>query len=248
MRLFVLFTFAIFYSLQFSKSSFVKSIDTTKSERNISHPLDGSSNTRQIPKDVHPKGSIMNFNPFLKLLQLFKHFKSFLHKLILSVFPAHPDFPIFDISNTENCEKLIWAGKYASKDEATAVADLRNRAKNDKSGSVWLSSVSDIELLRFLRGKNGRVNDAWNAIVAHSKWRSSKYGADGSFTKTSFANSPLKLEAFWLGPNKENCPTLVIRTQLHDGFYYNDDPKIYARYYSSLYFVFVHNSNLIYCD
>jgi hypothetical protein len=45
----------------------------------------------------------------------------------------------------------------------------------------------------------------------------------------NFSASPLHSEAFWLGVSKTGLPTLVIRTQVHDGIYYNEDPKIFTR-------------------
>eukprot|EP01039_Chlorochromonas_danica_P008872 gene8872-9784_t len=66
-------------------------------------------------------------------------------------------------------------------------------------------------------------------IIAHDKWRVSQFGAESSWIKTVYYGSPLEQEIFWLEKsNKEECATVVLRTQLHDGFYYNDDPKIYT--------------------
>jgi len=96
-------------------------------------------------------------------------------------------------------------------------------------GHNWLLKVTDTELLRFLRAKNGNEEKAWQMITKHVAWRNSKYGADSEFTATFFKDSPLHKEVFWMGLNKENCPTLVVRTQIHDGMYYNDDPNVFTR-------------------
>ena len=65
--------------------------------------------------------------------------------------------------------------------------------------------------------------------MTHAKWRTSKYGADTILQEDSFQNSQMNKEVFWLGVSTTNCPTLVIRTQAHDGVDYNEDPKIFTR-------------------
>ena len=128
-------------------------------------------------------------------------------------------------------ESLSWQGVHATLVEQSSVKNLRAMATSDAQteGQGWLSTVTDIELLRFLRAKNGNEEKAWQMIVKHVAWRNSKYGADSEFTATFFKDSPLHKEVFWLGLNKENCPTLVVRTQIHDGTYYNEDPNVFTR-------------------
>jgi len=126
--------------------------------------------------------------------------------------------------------QLTWNNEESDDEELSKVDALRSHLKSIRSQSTWLHEVYDMELLRFLRARHGHVDDALKMIHAHVAWRSSQYGADSDFIKTAFANSPLRHEIFWLGLNKENCPTLVIRTQVHDGIYYDGDPKIYTGY------------------
>ncbi len=139
-------------------------------------------------------------------------------------------------NNAKATTELSWSGKPASESERKAIAELRAMIKSySDAKSQWLQrGVEDVELLRFLRAKHDNVQQAWKMIAAHDRWRISQYGAESSFLKVGFDNSPLLQEIFWLGVNKQGCPTLVIRTQLHDGYYYNDDPKIYTRYGSLL--------------
>jgi len=129
---------------------------------------------------------------------------------------------------------LSWNNEESDDEELSKVDTLRSQLKLIRSGRRWLREVTDVELLRFLRAKHGHVDDALKMIEAHVAWRSSQYGADSDLIKTAFVNSPLRHEIFWLGLNKENCPTLVIRTQVHDGVYYNQDPKVYTGYDSVL--------------
>ena len=142
------------------------------------------------------------------------------------------------ISSSMSCHKddnsslWNWGGVNITVQELCNVRLLRSQlyASPISLDSVWLREVSDVELLRFLRAKHGHVDDAFKMIEAHVVWRSSQYGADSDLIKTAFVNSPLRHEIFWLGLNKENCPTLVIRTQVHDGVYYDEDPKIFVRW------------------
>lgn len=108
----------------------------------------------------------------------------------------------------------------------------------------WLEQAIDVEFLRFIRAsKSVNCAEAWKGILHHAKWRASRYGPDGAMTTSSstgpealaktefdFTDSPLHVEAFWLGLSKQGCPTLVVRTQVHDGIYYDEDPKIFTRY------------------
>ena len=138
--------------------------------------------------------------------------------------------------NRAKCSRrqLSWNNEESDDEELSKVDTLRSQLKSIRSGSRWLREVTDVELLRFLRARHGHVDDAVKMIEAHVAWRSSQYGADSDLIKTAFVNSPLRHEIFWLGLNKENCPTLVIRTQVHDGVYYNQDPKVYTGYDSVL--------------
>jgi hypothetical protein len=127
--------------------------------------------------------------------------------------------------------KLAWDGVAATDAELISVSNLRAKAEHEARNISrgWLYSVSDVELLRFLRAKHGHESEAWDMLLAHVVWRNSDFGADSNFTRNFFNSSPLHHEVFWLGLNKENCPTLVVRTQIHDGIYYNEDPRVFTR-------------------
>jgi hypothetical protein len=140
------------------------------------------------------------------------------------------DFP--SPAGAAACAKCLqWGGRAATGREKEDVGLLRAKAEKEKSShkSAFLRKVTDTELLRFLRARSGLVEEAWKMILAHLSWRSSQYGADSSYTQTQFLHSPLRAELFWLGPNSQGCPTLVVRTQVHDGVYYNEDPKVFGR-------------------
>ncbi len=134
-------------------------------------------------------------------------------------------------SSSSSLWNLHWGGVNITVEELCNVRKLRSQLYTSPIAldSVWLREVNDVELLRFLRARHGHVDDAVKMIEAHVAWRSSQYGADSDLIKTAFVNSPLRHEIFWLGLNKENCPTLVIRTQVHDGVFYDEDPKIFVR-------------------
>ena len=130
--------------------------------------------------------------------------------------------------------EVIWAGMPATAEEVQSIRHLRELSRSAVLSHIpahrWYLKVKDTELLRFLRAQQGDITVAWSMIEKHVAWRSSMYGADSPLTKHSFINSPLHHEVFWAGLNKDQCPTLVIRTQVHDGRYYDDDLQIYQRY------------------
>lgn len=143
---------------------------------------------------------------------------------------------------------LAWAGVAATNIELLSLANLRARSNHEAKhhNQSWLATVSDIELLRFLRAKNGNEEASWLMILDHVHWRNSEFGADSNFTHTFFHNSPLHYEVFWMGLNKEDCPTLVIRTQIHDGIYYNEDPRVFTRYGNKLLFTYCYYHTYFY--
>jgi hypothetical protein len=125
---------------------------------------------------------------------------------------------------------LSYYGKKLTISEIEGLKQLKRiRLKNIKSLKHlrWLESAKDIELLRFLKAKKGNVNSAWTMIVNHAKWRITKSGPDNS--KLVF-HPELHKQVFWLGLSKEKKPTLVIKTHFHDGFYYNEDPKVFTAF------------------
>ncbi len=125
---------------------------------------------------------------------------------------------------------IVWAGKPITPKEIEGIKQLRHLIEQNQSKlrSKWSHSIHNIELLRFLRAKHHHVQHAWKGIQHHDEYRISEFGPESSFMWNSYDHSPLLMEGFWLDYNEVGCPTLVIRTQLHDGYYYNDDPKIYA--------------------
>eukprot|EP01032_Pedospumella_encystans_P011514 gene11514-13383_t len=137
-----------------------------------------------------------------------------------------------------NNEVVIWAGVPATEEEVQAIRHLRDLSRSAVQSHIpahrWYLKVKDTELLRFLRAHQGDIAAAWSMIEKHVAWRSSMYGADSPLTKHSFINSPLHHEVFWAGLNKDQCPTLVIRTQVHDGRYYDDDLQIYQSFIVSM--------------
>ena len=71
-------------------------------------------------------------------------------------------------------------------------------------------------------------------ILAHAKWRATRYGADSIVRDNAFVHSEMHREVFWLGLSKADCPTLVIRTKAHDGADYNEDPKVFTSFIVSV--------------
>ena len=131
----------------------------------------------------------------------------------------------------ENYETSLksWAGKKVTNKEKDALFQIRKLSVENKFlGSSWLENANDVELLRFIRYKHGNVQNSWKSIKSHCEWRKSKYGADSDYIKHKYKDSNLHHKLFWLGNNKQGCPTLVIRSQVHDGEYYDEDPKIFA--------------------
>jgi hypothetical protein len=128
---------------------------------------------------------------------------------------------------------LSWAGERATQEEWETVCMLRGRARAAWRLGRWMLTASDVELLRFLRASEN-PEEAWKMVQTHAKWRTSDEGADSASTAKRFADSPLHQELFWLGLNKEGLPTLVVRTQAHDGKYYKENPKVYAAFLVSV--------------
>ena len=129
-----------------------------------------------------------------------------------------------------------WNGLIVTENERLALHTLNTKrlvlvaSKTSGGISPWIQTASSTEFLRFLRHRNGNIDEAWTKIIAHAKWRISKYGADTIVRENAFEKSELNREVFWLGMSKQDCPTLVIRTKAHDGADYNEDPKVFTRY------------------
>lgn len=145
----------------------------------------------------------------------------------------------------EALSSLIWTGKPITSFEIKQLLEIQhflntnthNNTNNNTNHTVlvssWGQNITPIEILRFLRAKQHHIPHTIQSLIKHDTWRISYYGPEGTFLKTNnsevFVNSPLQHEIFWLGEDNLHCPTLVIRTQCHDGYYYNEDPRIYTR-------------------
>eukprot|EP01041_Mallomonas_annulata_P005666 gene5666-11436_t len=120
--------------------------------------------------------------------------------------------------------------------DSSNISNIKSDSKsNSNSNSIskyspWIRTCTDIEILRFIRNKANRIEEAWRAILKHAEWRLSPEGADVLASSDEFESSLLNREIFWLGINANDCPTLVIRTQAHDGKDYNEDPKVFTRF------------------
>lgn len=155
---------------------------------------------------------------------------------------------------------ITWAGKQGSSSETLKIAQVRKELQESpyQFRSNWANNIHDVEILRFLRAKHNLVAPTLKALVAHDAWRISEFGPEGNFSTQAFPAdqmgnlspvdegppvynstiepssaiqiSPLRFEGFWLGYDLQGCPTLVLRTQVHDGAYYNDDPSIYTAF------------------
>lgn len=127
-----------------------------------------------------------------------------------------------------------YGGKLVSASERVSVGDVRLLIEDDTSntGDKYLASVTNIEILRFLRFYNGHVKKAYDGLTKHGEWRASYLTFDKEL-ETEFENSVLNDELFWLGPTKEDqsCVTLVIRTQLHMDEDYHNDPAYFAKFF-----------------
>ena len=126
-----------------------------------------------------------------------------------------------------------WGGTAVTEKEKISLTTLNEQrlaAQNNNGDSIWLQNATPTDLLRFLRTKGGDPTAAWKMILAHSKWRTSRHGADTILKNHLFDRSILHRELFWLGVSADGHPTLVIRTQAHDGNDYCDDPVVFTRY------------------
>lgn len=152
-----------------------------------------------------------------------KHFNLFSRRLSKANVPAQSAFVV----------PSSWGGQFVTEKEGISLKALHERRVVVRCGSgisSWLMRATGADFLRFLRTKNGDIDAAWHMILAHAKWRTTKYGADTICKNHAFDKSILHRELFWLGVSDEGHPTLVIRTQAHDGADYNEDPRVFTRY------------------
>lgn len=125
-----------------------------------------------------------------------------------------------------------WGGSPITDKEKEGLDYIETMRKSYTIGngiSAWLHTATSTDLLRFLRARNGNAQEAFKNILTHAKWRTTEYGADTILQENRFKSSPMNREVFWLGISSTDCPTLVVRTQAHDGADYNEDPKIFTR-------------------
>ena len=125
-----------------------------------------------------------------------------------------------------------WGGSLITDKEKEGLDYIETMRKSYSIGngiSAWLHNATSTDLLRFLRARNGNAQEAFKNILTHAKWRTTEYGADTILQENRFKGSAMNREVFWLGISSTNCPTLVVRTQAHDGADYNEDPKIFTR-------------------
>ena len=101
----------------------------------------------------------------------------------------------------------------------------------------WITTqATEVELLRFVRHHKSADTEAlFSAICKHVEWRTSPLGAETVSRPEHIAArrryyEQLSAEVFWLGVSKTGCPTLVIRTQIHDGAMYGEDPRAFTSF------------------
>lgn len=201
---------------------------------------DSSSEDRYISRSFSPffkkspeknrleKSSAISFlNVFSRLLPEKNQTNSKNVNSFFRRFPTRgsPNVPIFAHPKT-------WGGLAVTEKEKISLTTLNEQrlaAQNNNGDSIWLQNATPTDLLRFLRTKGGDPIAAWKMILAHSKWRTSRHGADTILKNNLFDRSILHRELFWLGVSADGHPTLVIRTQAHDGTDYCDDPVVFTR-------------------
>ena len=129
-------------------------------------------------------------------------------------------------SNEEECPL------YCTDDATVEVRVLTEAyAKSTNAlGSTWLTKdMTNFDITRFLGAHKMDPAKTSEALIQHSKWRTETHGAVDVVSRAAeFENSPLNKEIFWMGVNAEGVPTLVIRSNFHDGKHYDDDPKKYT--------------------
>lgn len=145
----------------------------------------------------------------------------------------------YDENNGNIDPNLSWGGIKVTEAERSTLLYIKiMREKLRKttsfeygSSSSWLFTATDKEILRFVRAQIAHKEDAWRSILNHAKWRNSKYGAD---EVSDFADNFMHYEIFWLGLNKQGCPTLIVRTVAHDGTHYDENPELFSAFFTSV--------------
>jgi len=87
-----------------------------------------------------------------------------------------------------------------------------------------------VEILRFLRDQGHNLDATWQKLSAHIKWRASINSPSKIAVRSELRRDLLQQEVFWLGVNAQNCATLVLRSRLHDGENFNEDPRLFESF------------------
>lgn len=101
--------------------------------------------------------------------------------------------------------------------EKLIIDQLKLYVSNSDTYSNWLRSVTNSEILRFIRARKGDINAAWQMIWDHSIWRQSFLGPD-SFSPAdyhAFERSLLNQELFWSGKAFDGSPVLYFKSGMH---------------------------------
>lgn len=123
-----------------------------------------------------------------------------------------------NISPNVNSNRIGNQGVFLiSEAEREMIDELKMYILNSGSYSTWLRSVTNTELVRFIRARKGDLNTAWQMIWDHSLWRQSPMGADSiSISDDQFFQScSLNNELYWSGLAYDGSPVLIFKTGLH---------------------------------
>lgn len=162
------------------------------------------------------------------------------YTFILLIFIALLSWPIASKLPSQFDDKLFM------REELEQLAYLRalsmssahsTNSKDDARTFEWITkNATDVELLRFIRfHKTSDPGSIFLAIKKHVTWRFSSLGAvtvssEQDIRSKKHAYDQLAQEIFWLGVSTNGCPTLVIRTQMHDGKMYNEDAQLFTSF------------------
>jgi hypothetical protein len=112
--------------------------------------------------------------------------------------------------------------------ERNDINQLRRYITHSGSYSRWLRSISDTEILRFLRARKGDIDAAWVMLWENSIWRQSPMGSETltSVDNQIFEASSLNDELYWAGQAYDGNPVLFFRSGLHES---GADAQFYTR-------------------
>ena len=106
---------------------------------------------------------------------------------------------------------------FIREEERIAIDELRQRISSTVQQSQWLrSGVTDVELLRFLRAREGDLSAALHMLVDHAAWRSSSTGPDrpspDPTTEEESIKRAIRRHVYWTGLAPEDCAVLVVES------------------------------------